>query len=421
MEQSSVKAIEKLAQQITYRPQGRIRRFRALPIAERSAVFNMLSPQMRQEILRQLAVNEAVDLLDHLDLRRAHHILDRMQDRARRARIAKRLKNDLHAKVEHFLQFHPQASTALVHLNYVFLPEDTTIEETASVIEDYLRNTGKVPEVLVSRAGALVGEVPLGALVRERNDARIGEYARSIQSIAYNAERERILACCVAKPHRKIVLLDTDGSVLGVVYSDDVLDLLGDSPAATLYSFAGVEASERPFDSALSKMKHRYQWLIINLVTVLIAGGVVALFEDTLTQVVLLAACIPVVGGMGGNASTQVLAVMVRGIAVGEITLKNSKPAIMREVGAALLNGAVTGALVALIAIALGGSILLGLVVGLSIVVSLVVAGFFGSVVPLIMKALGRDPAASAGIIITTATDVIGFFTLLGLATLILL
>lgn len=421
MEQSSAQALEKIAQQITYHPQNRMRRFRSLPVAERSAVFNTLSPQMRQEILRQLSVEEAVDLLDHLDLRRAHHILDRMRDRARRTRIARRLKNDLHAKVEQFLQFHPQASTALVHLNYVLLAEDTTIGETASVIEDYLRNTGKVPEVLVSRAGALIGEVPLGALVRERNDCRIGEHVRAIQSIAYNASRDKILACCIAKPHRKIALLDADGSVLGVVYSDDVLDLLGDSPATTLYSFAGVEASERPFDSAWQKMKHRYQWLIVNLVTVLIAGGVVALFEGTLAQIVLLAACLPVVAGMGGNASTQVLAVMVRGIAVGEITLKNSKPAIVREVGAALLNGAVTGTLVALVAVMIGGSWLLGLVVGLSIVVSLVVAGFFGSIVPLIMKALGRDPAASAGIIITTATDVIGFFTLLGLATLILL
>lgn len=420
MENRTDEELEKIAHRITYRPQGRLEHFRALALSEQSAVFNRLSPGMRQEILRGLSLDESVDLLDHLDLRRAHHILDRMKDARRRKRIVMRLKNDLHAKLEHFLQFHPEASMGLVHLNYVLLESTVKVGETAGIIEDYLHTTGKIPAVLVSKNGALVGEVSLGAMVRASNRTMLGSHVVPIESIAYTATREEVLARFTSQPHKKIAVLDNDGSVMGIVYSDDVLDLLGESPAATLYSFAGVEESERPFDSLWSKVRKRHRWLVLNLATAFLAAGVVASFEDTLSQVVLLAMYMPVIAGMGGNAATQTLAVMVRGIAVGEITLRNSKRAVLREVGAGLVNGLLTGSLVALIATFFNQDPLLGLVVGLSVMSGLIVAGFMGTTIPLLLKYFGKDPATSATIFITTATDVLGFFVLLGLATLIL-
>jgi len=413
--------LDRMTQKITYRPKERMVCFRSLTTAERSAVFNALSPRVRQEILRKLSVNESVELLDHLDLRRAHYVLDHMKDDSRRKRIISQLKNDLHAKVEYFLQFHPQASASLVHLNYVLLSDKTTIGETAEIIEDYLSNTGKIPEVIVSQDGNVVGEIPFSVLIRESNSSKLRNHIHPIKTVPYTSDHEEIITTFTSEPHKKVILLDSDGSMIGVVYSDDIIDFLEESPAASLYSFAGVKEGERPFDSTWSKVSRRYKWLIVNLVTVLIAGGVVALFENTLTQIVFLAAYLPIVAGMGSNASTQTLAVMVRGIAQGEITFKNGRPAIVREVNAGLLNGIFNGVLVAIIAIALGQSPLFGLVVGISLLVSLVVAGFFGAVTPLILRRLGKDPATSAGVLISTATDVIGFITLLGLATLILL
>ncbi len=421
MEHRSEAELEEIVRQITYRPQGRMERFRALPLAERSAAFGLLSPAMRQEILGELSLEESVELLDHLDLRRAHHILDKMRDARRRRRIVSRLKNDLYAKLEHFLQFHPSASMGLVHLNYVLLADTVTVGETAEVIEDYVRTTGKIPAVLVHENGTLTGEVSLGTLVREPNRSALRKYVAPIKTMPYTASREEVLTLCTEKPHRKVAVLDTDGSVLGIVYSDDVIELVGDAPASTLYSFAGVEESEKPFDGMWSKVRHRHRWLILNLATAFLAAGVIAFFEDTLAQVVLLAMYMPVIAGMGGNASTQTLAVMVRGIAVGEISLSNSRSAIVREAGAGLINGLITGVLVALVATFFNQSPLLGLVVGLSVVASLVVAGIAGTVIPLVLKYFGKDPATSATIFITTVTDVLGFFVLLGLATLILL
>ncbi|MDP3989090.1 MAG: magnesium transporter [bacterium] len=411
---------EKAAQRIMCRPKERMAFFRTFTLPEQSAIFNMLSPHVRQVILKSMSIDDAVELLDHLDLRRVHRILDGMKDVARRTHIIKRLKNELHAKVEHFLQFHSDAGASLLHLNYVLLPEKTTIGETAEIIEDYSRNIGKIPEVLVSRGGDVIGEVPLSVLVKESNTNKLAHHVRPLKTVAYTASRADIISLFTSINHNKVAVLDTDGSVIGIVYSGDVIELLGDAPATTLYSFAGVEDSEKPFDSVQSKVRHRYRWLILNLATAFLAAGVVALFEDTINKVVLIAIYMPIIAGMGGNAATQTLAVMVRGITTGEITLKNSRPAIMREVASGLINGTITGLLIAIVALLFGQDPLFGFVVGVSVICSLVVAGFAGTIIPLFLRSIGKDPATSATIFITTATDVLGFIALLGLATLFL-
>ena len=296
-----------------------------------------------------------------------------------------------------------------------------TIGETAEIIEDHVRETGKIPLVLVNDGGTLDGEVSLGTLVREPNTRKLGDFVRPIKTIPYTASREEIIKCLTSKAHRRVAVLDEDGSVLGIMYSDEVIDLFGDTPAAALYDFAGVSVSERSFDSIKSKVRHRYKWLIINLGTAFLAAAVVGLFEETLSQLVVLAIYMPIVAGMGGNAATQTLAVIVRGITVGEISLKNGMPAIMREVGAGFVNGAITGAIVLVVASLWNGDPMLGVVIGLAMIINLVTAGFFGATIPLVMKALGKDPATSATIFITTATDVFGFFAFLGLATILLL
>ncbi|MDZ4221490.1 MAG: magnesium transporter, partial [Patescibacteria group bacterium] len=265
------------------------------------------------------------------------------------------------------------------------------------------------------------GEAPLDALVRERNTSTLKQYVEPVKTILYTASKNDITSLATSHMHQKTAVLDMDKSVLGVVYADDIADLLDKTPASSLYSFAGVQEAERPFDSIASKIRHRYKWLILNLGTAFLAAGVVVLFEDTLSRVVMLAIYMPIIAGMGGNAATQTLAVMVRGIAVGEISLANSFPVVAREVASGLANGVITGVLVAAAAFAFGHTPLLGLVVGLTLVVNLMVAGCAGTLVPVIMRRIGRDPATSATIFITTATDVCGFFVLLGLASLVLL
>lgn len=416
----SGKDLETIARSVTYRPETRLSEFRALALSERSAVFNLLSPKVGRDLLEELNFSEALELLDHLDPQRVYQALSRIKDHRRRERFVSRLKSDRYEKCEYFLSFHPQATLTLIHLNYVYLPDTATIGETASAIEDHARYSGKIPTVLVYRAGELLGEVPLATLVRERNTNKLKNFVRPVRSIAYNAAKEKVLSLLTDSPNEKIVLLDADGSVLGIVFSSDVADLLEAQPAATLYSFAGVEASERPFDGVGNKVRGRYRWLIVNLATCFLVGGVVSLFDDTIQRFVTLAIFMPMVAGMGGNASTQTLAVMVRGIAIGEVSLKNGYPAVMREVAAGFLNGIITGVLLVPVALVFGLDIWISLIAGLAVVFNLMVAGLFGATTPLLLRHFGRDPATSSGIFISTATDVLGLLFFLSVATLFL-
>lgn len=409
------------ARVLTYRPDERMNLFRALSTTEQSAAFLELTPHIQQVILRQLTLNEIVEILDNMDMLQVEHVLSRVVNVKYREKIIKKLKAEIREKIDVFLRFHPQATLALINFNYLFLPDTLTIGEAANIIDEHYEETGKYPEILIHEKGQLLGEVPFAALVRERNTTQLKKFVQPIATISYQADITKIISVISSTNSKKIVMLDHDTSVLGIIYADAVKPLFAKLPAESLYDFAGVEESEGVNDSVLSKVKHRYKWLIINLGTGFLAASVVSLFENALSQLVLLAIYMPIIAGMGGNAATQTLAVMVRGIAVGEVSLKNSFRPIMNEVGAGLINGLINGILVAIVAVLWNKSPLLGLVLGIAMVCNLLIAGFFGAFIPLLMKSLGKDPATSATIFITTATDVFGFFIFLGLATVIML
>jgi len=413
--------LSEIVKSVTYNAKDRLEHFCVLPPETRSAVFEKLSPHVQQSILEKLKTDEIVQLLDYFDLQRAENILARMSNQTRRERLALRLKTDLKEKAEYFLRFHPKAELKLLNFNYLLLSAEMTIADASDAIDIHYREVGKFPEVLVHQDGVCIGEVKPGVLIRESNRKKLAPYVTPITEVSYLAGLNEVVRVFNKTKHGKIAVLDTDGSVVGIIYADDALRLFGTDPAAALYDFAGVVDSERVRDSMWSKVKHRYKWLIINLGTGFMAASVVSLFENTLNELVLLAIYMPIVAGMGGNAATQTLAVIVRGITVGEVALKNSLKPILNEVGAGFINGAINGTLIAIVATFWNQSPMLGLVLAVAMIFNLVIAGFFGAFIPLLMKAMGKDPATSATIFITTATDVFGFFVFLGLATVVLL
>lgn len=413
--------VASIAKQLTYRPEERVALLRSLTIGEQSVIVQSVSAYVQQQVLRELTDHEVVDILDHMDLQAAQRLITRIKDVKRREKIVAALKADIKDKVEYFLRFHPKATFTLVHFNYVFVPETTTIAEAGDIIETHYEETGKFPEILVHEAGVLRGEVPIGVLVKERSNLPLSKFVLPVTTIPYQAEVNEIIDAITGSGKRKVIVVDNDESVLGVIYADDALDLFGHMPAESLYSFTGVVSSERPFDPAVTKFKNRIPWLIINLVTAFIAGGVVLAFKDTIDALALLAVYMPIVAGMGGNASSQTFAVTMRGVTLGSISLENAMPAIKRELLASLYSGLVIGFIVAMVSLIWNGSWLLGVVVGLSMIIAHLVAGLFGALVPLLIKRMGYDPATMSMVFISTATDVLGFACLLGLGTMILL
>ena len=216
-------------------------------------------------------------------------------------------------------------------------------------------------------------------------------------------------------------VISSSGQLLGRITSDDIYDIISEQATDQMYNLAGVNDDAEEDDDLLKAGKARAIWLGINLITAILASVVIALFADTLQSLVALAILMPIVASMGGNAGTQSLTVVVRQLALGDIAKNDAFRTIKKEVILSLANGLIFAVIVGVIAAAWFDKGMLGIVIALSMVINLLSAGFFGSMVPLLLKRMDIDPAIGSTVILTTVTDIVGFFSFLGLATIILL
>lgn len=379
----------------------------------------MLTPHIKKDLMTHIPEDELVAVLERVDPDDATDLLQLLGPK-KRERIIERLSLGLKDTVSQLLQFDPQTAAGLMNVDYIQVNKDDDIAAVSKKFKLHEKRTGRLPVILVIEDEKLAGFLPGHELGFGRTREKIGKYVKRILTIKSAASHDEVADFFRSHPHNKVAVLDDNGSVVGIIYSDDVLRLLQEQESASLYGFAGVSAEENVTDNAKRKVKYRYKWLIINLATAFLAAFTVGLFEETLTKYVLLAVYMPIVAGMGGNAATQTLAVVVRGIALRQIELKNAYRTLKNELGAGFINGLINGFLVAFIVLVKDNEPLIALVLALAMVINLVVAALFGTIVPLIMQKLRKDPATSATIFITTATDVLGFLAFLGLATLIL-
>ncbi len=216
-------------------------------------------------------------------------------------------------------------------------------------------------------------------------------------------------------------VVDYNNKLIGRITADDIHDIIQESATEQIYGLAGVDEEAEHDESIKEAGKSRASWLFINLITALLASLVIGLFDHTIQSYVALAVLMPIVASMGGNAGTQTLTIMVRQLALGEVDFKNAKDAIKKEIILSLSNGLLFGLLMGLIAFFWFDDIKLGLVISSSMLINLLSAGFTGATIPLLLKKIGIDPAVGSTVLLTTVTDVVGFFSFLGLATLVLL
>ncbi len=217
-----------------------------------------------------------------------------------------------------------------------------------------------------------------------------------------------------------VAVVDDEGRLLGRITSDDIIDLVEEQATEQIYNLAGVDEEIEEDEDIKEVTKKRAWWLLINLGTAILASLVIGLFDETIQKYVALAVLMPIVASMGGNAGTQTLTVVVRKLALGEIDWQNAKQALLKETLIALLNGLIFAVIMGAIAWIWFHDHLLGVVIALAMVINLLAAGFFGAVIPLLLKKIGSDPAVGSSVLLTTVTDVVGFFAFLGLAKLML-
>ncbi|AEH36104.1 magnesium transporter [Halopiger xanaduensis] len=381
--------------------------FYLLPETVRRSLVEDLDPDGLREFVRRLDPDEAADVLE-------------LTDESTRTDVLRHLDESRREKVEFLLEFSPESAAGLMDLDYVTVEIDRDLEAVAQRVQRFEEGTGRIPLIFVTDDGELAGELPGQALAMVDDGAEIREHVHETPAVRYDVPDEDVVEVFREHPESSVAVLDDDGTIMGVIHAEDLLRVVEEEATETLYEFTGVQEEESILDGPLSKVRYRYKWLIINLGTAFLAAGAVGFFEDTIAAFTLLAVYMPVVAGMGGNAGTQSMAVTVRGIALDQISLSTGGRAVVNEIVAGAANGLITGVLVALIASVFNQSPLLGLVLGVSMVLNLVIAGFFGTIIPLLLDKIGKDPATSATIFITTMTDVLGFFIFLGLAQAVL-
>jgi magnesium transporter len=216
-----------------------------------------------------------------------------------------------------------------------------------------------------------------------------------------------------------VPVVDNNNKLVGIVNTSQLLSDMQEEAATDIQTIFGVSSEERPFSSTFFSLKKRLPWLNINLATAFLAGAVVAVFESTIAKLTVLAIFLPIVAGQAGNGGAQSLAVVMRGLVMREISKSDFPKLLWKEVKLGLINGIITGLITALIAYLWQGDVMLGVVVGLAMIISLLIAGLSGAMIPIGLKSLGYDPAQSSMIILTTVTDITGFAAFLGLATIL--
>lgn len=411
--------LERLAMDIMAYTGRKSALFKKMSVGAQGFVMLKLPTKLQQEILKDLSQKEVIRFMHYLDLEASSEIIKSI-DKKRRTTIAEELGDEIKEKLTVLSKINESHVEKLMDLNYIEIDKSTSKKTVSKIISRYEEKTGRFPTILIVEHGKLLGSLPGHALVLSSVNSGYETHIRTLPTVKYSAGPKEIIKAFKDHPYDKIVVLDDDDSILGVIYSDEVIGLIEKQTARNLYEFAGLNQSEDIEDNMMVKVRFRYKWLVINLFTAFLAAGVVGLFEETISKYVLLAAYMPIIAGMGGNAATQTLAVVVRGLAVKEVTLKNLFSIAKKEVGAGFINGLITATILMLVAYLIGGhDIKLGLVAGAGVLFNLVIAGFFGTIVPYIMTKLGKDPASSATIFITTATDVFGFLAFLGLAKIV--
>lgn len=406
----------------------------SLPPAQRTVVWGLVDPEddgevllhvgdeVREGLIADMDPDEIVAAVEDLDIDDLADLVEDLPDTVL-DEVLKSMDRDNRERLEQVLSYDEGSAGRLMNPDVVTVRTDTTVD----VVLRYLRLRGELPDhtdhlYVVSRRHQYLGRIALQALLTSEPNAPINRLIDDEQPAIDVHESEADVARQFSDHDWISAPVVDDGNILlGRITIDDVVDIIREQAEHQALGAAGLDEDEDLFSPVWRAMRRRLIWLSINLGTAFLAASVVGQFEGTIDKLVALAVLMPIVAGMGGNAGTQVLALMVRGLALGQVGASNIRTLLWKEARVALLNGVVLGAMLAIIVLLWFHNIALSAVIFVALTCNLLFAALAGVLVPVTLKRAGYDPALASSIFLTTVTDVMGFFTFLGLATLVLL
>jgi magnesium transporter len=409
--------------------------FAELPERERPAAFSVLAeknsrlamealsemgPEAGSPLLALRSAEEIARFAQQIPSDDAAALIDHLSDDLRLA-VLELIRPKPGGGVSELLEYPEQTAGRLMNPNVFALAEDLTAGEAITALQG-ARDVEMVFYLyVVDERRHLVGVVSLRRLLLVSPDTPLKRIMTTeVYSARVDTDQEDVAQMVASYNLLAIPVVDEENKLTGVVTVDDVIDVIKDEATEDVYRLAGVSRDDGVLTPPGESVRRRLPWLLVNVVTAFLGAGVVYMFRETIEGAVELAIFMPVVAGMGGNAATQTLAVIVRGIALGELTWANARQALVKEMLVALGTGLAAGLLGAVLVWALGPSHnpILGLILMMALVINMFVAATAGTLIPLGLRAAKVDPALASSVFITTFTDVFGFLSFLGLGTL---
>lgn len=425
---------EAIAALATLHPADRAEAFTELDQEDQAEVLPRLDVDTTAELLEQLEDDEAAEAAAQLSPDRLADVLDEMEpdDAAdvlgdlspeQAATVIAQMGDEQKEDVVPLLAYEDDTAGGLMTPDVPHLRRQWTCQQAIEHLRQLHPDT-ETPYYLyvIDRNGKLIGVVGLRDLVIAGPTAAVESIMKpTVVSVPVGTDQEECARLFTRYSLLALPVVDAEGRLVGVIHNDDIVEVIEDEAAEDLYRLANVSDGDlQVFSPVKMSIQRRLPWLLINLGTAFLAASVVSLFEATIAQLAVLAVFQSIVAGQGGNAGTQTLAMMVRGLAMGEIEFNDAWRAMAREAGIGVIHGAIVGMCVAIGAYLWKGIPMLGVVIGLAMVGNMIAAGIAGTLVPLSLKAFKLDPALASAVMVTTVTDCVGFGLFLGLATLFL-
>ncbi len=379
-------------------------------------LLSSMNPPVAADTLDRLPDEVGTQTLRWLSPGDSANLLLRLKKKRQQA-LLRHLPRQLAKDIRLFMEYPPESVGSLMDARAFALPEDFTVEEAVRHVRVH------APKDLhdiyvIDRRRHLVGLLSMRDLLLLDADERLQSVMRrDVTHIHPMENREQIVDLFAAQRFMTIPVVDLDERLLGVIKNEDIIKASQEEATADLQTMVGASRDERALSPVWFSVRKRLGWLEVNLVTAFLAAFVVGMFEDVIAKFTALAVLLPVVAGQSGNTGAQSLAVVMRGLALRDIRPAQWLRVTSKEAGVALLNGIVIAATTSLAVYLWSRSLGLTMIIGSSMVASMCIAGLSGAVIPLILKSLNQDPAQSSSIILTTVTDIVGFFSFLGLAT----
>ena len=402
------------------------------PFEQRAIVWNLIEPEQQSEILQELNEDLVSDLLADSSIEEVVKLLEQVESDDDLTDILQQLPGTItqqllrsmdsqdRARVENLLSYGEDTAGGLMDTDTISVRARVTVD----VVLRYLRRHIELPAMtdnifVVNHRDEYIGLLPLRRLLVSDPGMTIREVmVTDIDPIDAETHASEVASIFARYDLVSAPVIDSNGLLLGRITIDDVVDVIKDEADHSLLSMAGLTEDDDTFAPVWRTARSRAIWLGANLLTAFLASAVISIFEDTIAQVVALAVLMPIVASMGGVAGSQTLTLVIRSMAQGQLVDSNMMWIMRREVAVGLINGCVWASVVALGAYFVFGDFRLGLVIAIALVINLAVAAFSGATLPRLLQRLNIDPAVAGTVVLTTITDVVGFMSFLGLATL---